>query len=69
MTLNGMHVTVAVELIAAIGDVACFASSGKLVSYFGLNPSVRRSGSATAQHGRITKQGRFHARAMLVEAG
>jgi transposase len=39
-----------------------------LVSYLGLNPSVRQSGDAPAHHGRISKQGRAHARAMLVEA-
>ena len=68
MTLSGVHVTVAVALLAAIGDITRFASSEKLVSYFGLNPSVRQSGNGPAHHGRITKQGRSHARAMLVEA-
>jgi transposase len=68
MTLSGVHVTVAMGLLAAIGDITRFASSEKLVSYFGLNPSVRQSGNGAAHHGRITKQGRSHARAMLVEA-
>jgi transposase len=68
MTLSGVHVTVAMGLLAAIGDITRFASSEKLVSYLGLNPSVRQSGNRPAQHGRITKQGRSHARAMLVEA-
>jgi transposase len=36
--------------------------------YLGLNPRVRQSGGQPAQHGRITKQGRAHARGMLVEA-
>src|SRR5689334_25107082 len=39
-----------------------------LVSYVGLNPRVRQSGLGLAQHGRISKHGRSHARAMLVEA-
>jgi transposase len=68
MTISGVHVTVAVGLLAAIGDISRFASSEKLVSYLGLNPSVRQSGNGPAHHGRITKQGRAHARAMLVEA-
>ncbi|SJM34504.1 hypothetical protein BQ8482_460013 [Mesorhizobium delmotii] len=38
------------------------------MSYFGLNPRVRRSGLGLAQYGRISKHGRSHARAMLVEA-
>jgi transposase len=68
MTLSGVHVTVAMGLLAAIGDIKRFASSEKLVSYFGLNPSVRQSGNGPAHHGHITKQGRSHARGMLVEA-
>jgi transposase len=60
--------TVAVSLVAATGDIKRFASSEKLVSYFGLNPSVRQSGNGPAHHGRITKQDRSEARAMLVEA-
>ena len=54
--------------MAAIGDIGRFKSPGKLVSYFGLNPRVRQSGLGAAHHGRISKIGRSHARAMLVEA-
>ena len=43
---------------AAVGDVERFARPQKLVSYIGLNPSVRQSGPGPAYHGRITKQGR-----------
>jgi transposase len=68
MTIGGVNAVVALSLIAAIGDVGRFSSPEKLVSYFGLNPSVRQSGDRPAFHGRITKQGRAHARAMLVEA-
>jgi hypothetical protein len=57
-----------VGLVAAIGDVSRFASPQKQVSYVGLNPRVRQSGLGLAQYGRISKQGRAHARAMLVEA-
>jgi len=63
-----VNLIVAAGLIAAIGNVRRFASSEKLVSYVGLNPRVRQSGLGLAQHGRISKQGRSHARAMLVEA-
>jgi transposase len=55
-------------VLAAIGDVTRFSSPQKLVSYFGLNPKVRQSGDRPAYHGRIRRQGRAHARAMLVEA-
>ena len=39
-----------------------------VVAYLGLNPSVHQSGDGRPRHGRITKQGRTHARTMLVEA-
>ncbi|WP_183465752.1 IS110 family transposase [Mesorhizobium huakuii] len=68
MTITGVNVTVALSIVAAIGDVERFSSPEKLVSYFGLNPRVRQSGDKPAYHGRITKQGRAHARSMLVEA-
>jgi len=68
LTITGVNLIVAAGLIAAIGDVRRFTSSEKLVSYVGLNPRVRQSGLGLAQHGRISKQGRSHARAMLVEA-
>ena len=68
MTIPGVDMVVALAMAAAIGDVARFGEPQKLVSYLGLNPSVRQSGPGPAHHGRITKQGRGHARGMLVEA-
>jgi transposase len=68
MTITGVNATVAMSVLTAIGDIHRFSSPEKLVSYFGLNPRVRQSGDKPAYHGRITKQGRAHARSMLVEA-
>jgi transposase len=68
MTIPGIDMVVAIALVAAIGDIQRFEAPEKLVSYLGLNPSVRQSGPGPAHHGRITKQGRGHARGMLVEA-
>jgi transposase len=68
ITITGINVTVAAGLTAAIGDIRRFASPQKLVSYVGLNPRVSQSGLGAANHGRISKVGRSHARAMLVEA-
>jgi transposase len=68
LTIGGVNATVAIGLLAAIGDVTRFRSPEKLVSYFGLNPTVYQSGLQPAQHGHISKRGRSHARAMLVEA-
>lgn len=68
MTVGGINMSVAAGVVSAIGDVSRFASAAKLVSYLGLDPRVRQSGDKPAQHGRISKQGRAHARGMLVEA-
>ena len=68
MTIPGVDMVVALAIVAAIGDAGRFERPEKLVSYLGLNPSVRQSGPGPAYHGRITKQGRGHARGMLVEA-
>ena len=67
-TITGVNLTVAAGLVSAIGDIRRFSSPQKLVSYFGLNPRIRQSGMGAAHHGRISKVGRSHARAMLVEA-
>jgi transposase len=68
MTIPGVDMVVAVGLAAAIGPIGRFKGPDQLVAYFGLNPSVRQSGDGRPQHGRIAKQGRTHARTMLVEA-
>jgi transposase len=68
MAIPGVDMVVALAVIAAIGDINRFGEPQKLVSYLGLNPSVRQSGPGPPHHGRITKQGRGHARGMLVEA-
>ena len=68
ITIPGVDATVALSIVAAVGDFARFSSPAKLVSYLGLNPRVRQSGAHHPTHGRITKQGRAQARGMLVEA-
>src|SRR4051794_4804531 len=68
ITIPGVDATVALSIVAAVGDFGRFGTPEKLVSYLGLNPRVKQSGGQPASHGRITKQGRAHARGMLVEA-
>jgi transposase len=68
MTIPGVDMVVAIGLVAAIGPITRFEQPDQLVSYIGLNPSVHQSGEGPPRHGRITKQGRSHARTMLVEA-
>jgi transposase len=68
LTLPGVNFVTAAALIAAIGDIDRFPSAGQLVSYLGLDPRVRQSGSEPARHGRISKQGPAETRHVLVEA-
>jgi transposase len=68
MTVPGIDATVALSIVAAVGDFTRFRSPEKLVAYLGLNPRVRQAGGQPASHGRITKAGPSHARGMLVEA-
>jgi hypothetical protein len=66
--IAGVDATVALSIVAAVGDFRRFRRPEQLVSSLGLNPRVKQSGGQPASHGRITKQGRAHARGMLVEA-
>jgi len=67
MTIPGVNVTVAIGLLATIGDVTRFPTPDELASYFGLVPSVYQT-AEKCYHGRITKRGRSSARWLAVEA-
>jgi len=67
MTLPGVDFAVAGTLLAALGDCTRFDSPDKAAAYLGLVPSTHQSGEQ-CYHGSITKQGRGHARWMLVQA-
>lgn len=68
LTLPGVNVVTACALVGAIGDIRRFPTARHLVSYLGLDPKVRQSGSEPARHGRISKQGPGETRHVLVEA-
>jgi len=67
MTVPGIDYPTAVGILAAIGEIGRFREARKLVSYFGLNPIVHQSADK-CYTGHISKQGRCHARWLLVEA-
>jgi transposase len=67
MSVPGVNVLTAATFMAAIGDIDRFSSPRKLVSYLGLDPRVRQSGSAPARHGRISKAGASEPRHVLGE--
>jgi transposase len=67
LTLPGVDVAVAQTLLATLGDVGRFRDGDHAASYLGIVPSTRQS-AEHCYHGPITKQGRGHARWMLVQA-
>lgn len=67
MTLPGVDVAVAHALVATLGDPARFPDPDRAAAYLGLVPSTRQSADH-CYHGPITKQGRGHARWLLVQA-
>lgn len=67
-TLPGVNAVTAAPWSRPSGDVTRFPTPRQLVSYLGLNPTVRQSGNEKARHGRISKQGAPLARHVLVEA-
>ena len=68
MTVPGVNLIGAASFLAAVGDIARFGSSEKLVAYLGLDPRVRQSGEQPARSGSISKRGSVSAHWALVEA-
>ena len=68
MTVPGVNLIAAASFLAAVGDIARFGNSSKLVAYLGLDPRVRQSGEQPARSGGISKRGSVSARWALVEA-
>jgi transposase len=51
MTIPGVDATVALAIVAAVGDFGRFSSPQRLVGYLGLNPRVRQSGATRPSMG------------------
>ena len=71
--LLSAHPTVKPVALVADAIKNCSKRGDLILDPFGgsgttINPRVRQSGLGAAHHGRISKIGRSHARAMLVEA-
>src|SRR4030095_3980077 len=64
--LRGVQFTVAVTMVAALGDLTRFDNPRQLMKFLGLTPSEYSSGERRHQ-GSITKAGNTHARQALVE--
>jgi transposase len=68
LTVPGVNLVAAATFLAAVGDIARFRNSRRLVAYLGLDPRVRQSGDQPARSGSISKRGSVSARWALVEA-
>jgi transposase len=64
--LRGVQFTVAVTLVAELGDLSRFDKPSQLMRYLGLTPSEYSTGDHRRQ-GAITKTGNAHARRALIE--
>ena len=64
--MRGVAFTVAITVIAELGDLTRFENPRQLMSYLGLTPSEHSSGLRRHQ-GAITKAGNPHARRALIE--
>jgi transposase len=64
--LRGVPCTVAVTIVADIGDLTRFENPRELMKFLGLVPSEYSTGERR-QQGAITKAGNTHARRVLVE--
>jgi transposase len=67
ITMPGVDVTVALAILAALGDIDRFRDGNHLAAYLGLVPSTYQSGDH-CYHGRITKRGNGKARWLLIQA-
>src|SRR3546814_16558667 len=65
--MRGVQFTVALGLVAEIGDLSRFDSPRELMGWLGIVPSEYSSGARQRQGG-ITKAGNSYARPLLVEA-
>ncbi len=67
LTLPSVDLVVAQTLLATLGEGRRFTDGAPAASSLGLVPTTRQS-TDDCYHGRITKQGNEHARAMMVQA-
>jgi transposase len=56
-SIPGIGLISAVTILAEIGDFSAFSKPGKLVAYFGIDPSVMQSGEFTGTRNKMSKRG------------
>lgn len=66
-TIPGIGQETAARLLALVGDFGRFECSRQLVSYLGLSPTLKQSGSSVHSRGHISRMGNKQARRALFQ--
>ena len=64
-TIPGIGIDTAIRLQAIVGDFSRFESGRQLVSFLGISPTLKQSGTSVHSKGRISRMGNPHARKTL----
>jgi transposase len=67
-SIKGISINTAIALEAYIGDVTRFPNVKKIVAYFGMNPTVCKSGKSLKRSSRLQKKGNGIVRQKLFQA-
>jgi len=67
-TLPGVDTHLAASILAEIGDIKRFKTSAQLVSFAGINPTVRQSGNFLGNRNHMSKKGSPYLRLALWQA-
>lgn len=68
LTLPGVSKTLAAAILSEIGDIKRFKNSSQLVSFAGINPTVRQSGNFLGNKNHMSKKGSPYLRLALWQA-
>ncbi len=68
LTLPGVSKTLAAAILSEIGDITRFKNSSQLVSFAGINPTVRQSGNFMGNRNHMSKKGSPYLRLALWQA-
>lgn len=65
LTLPGINKTLAASILSEIGDISRFKHASQLVSYAGINPTVKQSGNFLGNKNHMSKKGSPYLRLAL----
>lgn len=65
LSIVGIGENLAARIVSELGDIERFDNRNQLISYAGLDPMIRQSGSLSGDHLRISKKGNKRLRCLL----